>query len=378
LEVSNLTLLGLSQPMFDFTILVLTGAFGSGVGATLDILSSATRFANDAGCAAPRWRVCSTQKTVVLSNGLKIDATILPKRPRSDASIWLVPGLGLDNADAVVSRFTEPDAALAISALQTQARAGGTIAASCSAVFLLHAAGLLMDKRVTTTWWLGGLLQRMAPRSVVDVDQMVVADGNVVTSGAAFAHIDLMLHLLRTRFNPSLADAVSRAMVIDGRHSQAQYIVPTTLANGNEFAAKLVARFEAGLPTPPTVAALAAEFCMSNRTLSRHVKKSTGRSVSALLQSVRINRARMLLETSRMSVEQVAEQVGYADSTALRRLMRKVTQATPRQFRPMVFDHRRDAVAASAAGAQTGGIAPLGLQNDQLTAAHRTKQRLFR
>jgi transcriptional regulator GlxA family with amidase domain len=327
--------------MFDFTILVLPGAFSSGVGAALDILSSAAALAKNAGCAAPRWRVCATEKTVLLSNGLSIDAAVLPKRPRSDSSIWLVPGLGLNDADAVVQRFLQPDAALAVKALQTQARAGGTIAAACSAVFLLREAGLLKGKRVTTTWWLGGLLQRMTPDCVVDVDQMVVADGNIVTGGAAFAHIDLLLHLLRTRFNPSLADAVSRTMLIDGRQSQAQYIVPTTLAGGSDLAARLVERFEAGLPNPPTVAELAVEFCMSHRTLSRHIKEATGRSVSALLQSVRINRARMLLETSRISVEQVAAQVGYADTTALRRLMRKVTHATPRQFRPVVFEARQ-------------------------------------
>jgi transcriptional regulator GlxA family with amidase domain len=330
--------------MFDFTLLVLPGAFASGVGAALDILASAAGLANEAGCGALRWRVCSTEKTVGLSNGLRIDATLLPKTPRPDGSIWVVPGLGLDDAAAVANRFSRSDAAPAIRALQAHAAAGGTIAASCSAVFLLREAGLLTGKRVTTTWWLGGLLQQLEPRCVVDVDQMVVADGTIVTGGAAFAHIDLMLHLLRTRFNPSLADAVSRAMVIDGRQSQARYIVPTALANGSELARKLVLRFEAGLPDPPTVAELAAEFCMSTRTLSRQIKEATGRNVSALLQSVRINRARMLLETSRMSVELVAEQVGYADTTALRRLMRKVTQATPRQFRPVVFDDRRGAV----------------------------------
>jgi len=174
------------------------------------------------------------------------------------------------------------------------------------------------------------------------------------------------------QFNPSLADAVSRAMVIDGRQSQAQYIVPTTLANGNELATKLVACFEAGLPNPPSVAALATELRMSSRTLSRRIKESTGRSVSALLQSVRINRARMLLETSKMSVEQWLSRL-VMRITALRRLMRKVTQATPRQFRPMVFDHRRGAVAGSAVGAPTREIALLGLQNERSAAAHRTK-----
>ena len=93
---------------------------------------------------------------------------------------------------------------------------------------------------------------------------------------------------------------------------------------------------------PPTVAELAAELGMSHRTLSRHIKDATGRSVSALLQSVRLHRARLLLESSRMSVEQVAAQVGYADTTALRRLMRKITRATPTQFRTSVFEHRRN------------------------------------
>jgi len=125
-------------------------------------------------------------------------------------------------------------------------------------------------------------------------------------------------------------------LLIDGRQSQAQFIVPTMLANGNELIAKLVTRFESALPNPPRISDLAAELCMSDRTLSRHVRAATGRTTSALLQSVRLSQARMLLETSNLTVEQVAERVGYVDTTALRRLMRKVMGATPRQFRPTV------------------------------------------
>ena len=53
----------------------------------------------------------------------------------------------------------------------------------------------------------------------------------------------------------------------------------------------------------------------------------------ALVQSVRLNRARMLIESSRLSVEAVAEKVGYADATALRRLMRKVAGSNPSRYR---------------------------------------------
>ena len=70
----------------------------------------------------------------------------------------------------------------------------------------------------------------------VDSDQMVIADGAIVSGGAAFAHIDLVIHLLASRFNPMLAEAVCRRMVIEGRRSQASYIVPTALASGSELA----------------------------------------------------------------------------------------------------------------------------------------------
>lgn len=320
--------------MIDFTILVLPGTFASSVTLTLDILSTAAALAERVGCAKPRWRVVSSDCMVRLNHGLTIEAEALPDAAYSDGATWIIPGLGLENRRAIRDRFEQPDALRAMAALGSHARLGGSIAASCSGVFLLQSANLLAGRRVTTSWWLAALLQQLEPRAVVDADQMVIRDGSIVTAGAAFAQTDLMLHLLSTQFSPALAEAVSRALLIDGRQSQAQFVVPTMLANGSELIMKLVARFESALPNPPSISEIAAEFCMSDRTLSRHVRAATGRSTSALLQSVRLNKARMLLETSKLTVEQVAERVGYMDTTALRRLMRKVMGATPRQFRP--------------------------------------------
>lgn len=79
---------------------------------------------------------------------------------------------------------------------------------------------------------------------------------------------------------------------------------------------------------------------MSERTLARHVQTATGRSTLALVQNIRLGKARMLLETSRLTVDQVAERVGYGDATALRRPMRKVAGATPKRFRPSAAAQR--------------------------------------
>lgn len=320
--------------MNDFTVLLLPGAFASSVALTLDILSAAAALAAGAGCARPRWRVLSTVDSVALGQGMHVAAALLPKTARADGAVWVVPGLGLESPGAIAALLARPDAQRAVKALRAQARAGQTVAASCSAVFLLQAAGLLAGRTVTTSWWLAPLLQRLEPRCAVDAGRMVVHDGAVATAGAALAQGELMLHLLRQRCGPALADAVARALLIDGRQSQARFIVPALMADGDALVAKLVARVEAALPDAPGVAALAAECGMSGRTLSRHVRAATGRGTSALLQSVRLARARVLLETSRLTVDQVAERVGYGDATALRRLMRKTLGATPRQLRP--------------------------------------------
>lgn len=323
--------------MHDFTVLVLSGASSSSVALTLDILSAAAVMAPRVGAAIPTWRVCSlVAGPVHLSNGLSIGAKPLARNPRRDSSTWVIPGLATTSTAAVDARLAQPDSLLATTALKSHARSGGKVAASCSAVFLLHAAGLLEGKKVTTTWWLAAHLQRLEPGCTVDANRLVIADGNVWTAGAALAQTDLVLQLIRVRFGAALADAVSRVLLIDAREAQSPFIVPGMLANGNSFVADLSKRIGAALPRSTTVADLAAQLNLTERTLARRVKAATGGSPSALIQLVRLNRARQLLESSRLSVAQIAEQVGYGDATALRRLMRRMMGATPRQFRPSI------------------------------------------
>jgi transcriptional regulator GlxA family with amidase domain len=320
--------------MHDFTILVLPGAYGTSVAVTLDILNAAAALAPRLKAPRPTWRVMSPNGAgVPLSGGLQCETRALPGRSRADASTWIIPGLGVDSPAALAARLARDDANRVIDSVRRHGERGGAVAASCSAVFLLQAAGLLRGRRVTTSWWLAPELRRIEPECTVDADRMVCADGPVSTAGAAFAQADLMLHLLRTRFGTALADAVGKVLLIDGRQAQAPFVVPSMLSNGSELIRRLTRRIESSLPKPPSVAALADEFAMSQRTLARRVRAATGLGALALVQSVRLNRARMLIETSRMTIEQVAAQVGYEDATALRRLMRKAAGATPSRFR---------------------------------------------
>lgn len=321
--------------MVDFTLLALDEAFGTGVSATLDILSTANVLAPAQHAPSPTWRVCSLKGGAIrLQSGLVIDTEKLPARSRSDRSTWIIPGLALHTEQAVRKGLQREDLQSAADAVARHVERGGRVAACCSAVFVLHLAGVLDGRRATTTWWLAPLLGRLNPNCRVDSDTMVAADGPIVTGGAAFAQIDLMLHLIRQQFGARLVDALSRTLLIDGRQVQGAYIVPELLASGDELVSRLIVRVEDSLPEPPAVAQLAREFGVSDRTLARRVQLATGHSTVALVQSVKLRRARALLERTRLSVEDIAAAVGYSDATALRRLMKKATGHSPSGYRP--------------------------------------------
>jgi transcriptional regulator GlxA family with amidase domain len=252
---------------------------------------------------------------------------------RSDRSTWVVPGLGVTSAAAVRARLARPDATKLSKAIARHVSRGGRVAASCTAVFLLQEAGVLAGRRATTTWWLGGLLAEMGKRCVVDTNAMVCADGPVVTAGAAFAQTDLMLHLLRERCGARLTELVARTLLLDGRQAQARFVAHEILANGDELVARVTSQIEAKLSNPPSVAELASNLGMSERTLSRHLRRATGRSTIALVHSVKVRRAQELLQSTRLSVEDVAAEVGYQDSGTLRRLLKKLGGGPPRSYR---------------------------------------------
>ncbi|MFM2287631.1 MAG: hypothetical protein RL684_774 [Pseudomonadota bacterium] len=320
--------------MKDFEILVLEGTNPSGVAMTRDILEAARLFAARLGHASPTWSFHSPSGGPVrLQGGLSIETQRLPARRTSQGAVIVVPGLWVENAQAIRDRVVREDAVQVIGYIRRRAKAGATVAASCSAAFLLQAAGLLEGRRATTTWWLAPELARLAPHTHVDGSRILCVDGPVITAGAAFAQSDVMLYLLRRHFGAALAEGVSRVLLLHERSESAQFVVPSMLASGDALVSRLTKRVEAALPSIPSVAELARELRISERTLSRHVRHATGMGTNAMIQSIRVHRARALLRTSRMTIEQVALAVGYRDATALRRLMQKAVGTTPGQVR---------------------------------------------
>lgn len=139
--------------MHDFTILVAPGAFASAVAVTVDLLSAAAAIAPRLKMSPPTWKLRALAPgPVQLSNGLSIAAPPLARSRGPDRSIWVVPGLSTHTTTAVDHRLAQADVIAALPLLRYHVNKGGTVAASCSGVFLLQEAGLLVDRKVTTSW----------------------------------------------------------------------------------------------------------------------------------------------------------------------------------------------------------------------------------
>jgi AraC family transcriptional regulator len=78
---------------------------------------------------------------------------------------------------------------------------------------------------------------------------------------------------------------------------------------------------------------LAAAAYLSPFHFARLFKKLTGLPPHAYLAALRMERARMLLATTDLSVTEIAARVGYANSSHFGKAFRQSNNLTPRAFR---------------------------------------------
>jgi transcriptional regulator GlxA family with amidase domain len=260
-----------------------------------------------------------------------------PRRNRAQlrgTELAIVPGLGTWSADELDRKLKSPACRRAGEMLVEAFESGAALAASCASTFLLAEAKLLDGRRATTTWWLAPLFRRRYPQ--VDLtDRMVVADWPIATGGAAMAQMDLMLAIVDRFAGPRLAKACANYLLLDERRSQAPFMAISHLAGQHPKIAKAEKWVRDNIARDFAMEELAEAVALAPRTFARRIAATCGVSPIQFVQRIRVETARYLLETTRLSVEEIARQVGYAEPSTLRRLMRRDTKHSPGYFRPI-------------------------------------------
>jgi transcriptional regulator GlxA family with amidase domain len=213
---------------------------------------------------------------------------------------------------------------------------GAVVAAHCAGVFALAATGLLDGGEATTHWQYAGELAERHPRIQVRAEHLYVDQGQVVTGAGAAAGMDMYMHLIRRHHGAALANAIARLLVVPPQRDggQQQYVEsPVAATRDAERLAQVVEWARTHLRHRLTVDALAARALMSRRSFIRHFKAATGTTPHAWIRAQRLDEAEQLLETTNLTTEHIAEQVGYRSAAVLREQFTQRRGVPPRDYR---------------------------------------------
>lgn len=261
---------------------------------------------------APYWDV----------NGRKItpDAA-LSEAPPPD--LIIVPDMHVDPAAALPLEFGP-----VANWIGEAYRRGAMVTSVCSGAVLLGAAGILDGKEATTHWGFADMLSRTFPEVKVCRERILVPTGDghrIVTAGGASAWADLMLHLIGRFAGTDEARRIAKIYLIephcDGQLSYA------SLTAGRQHDDQLVAEAQVWAArhydTPSPVAAMAQRSHLTERSFHRRFKRATGQAPVDYIQTLRVEEAKQLLETTNMPIDDISAEMGYAEPSSFRSAFRK-------------------------------------------------------
>jgi transcriptional regulator GlxA family with amidase domain len=274
------------------------------------------------------FRVCALERGAVLST-------------QSGLGLLAPYGLeALEGADIVIvpswRDIAEPVPAELSSALAAAHGRGALIVGLCLGAFVLAAAGLLDGREATTHWASARRLAEMYPAVRLRPDVLYVDTGDVVTSAGVAAALDCCLHIVRQRHGAEVAQRLARRIVLSPHRQggQAQYIERPVLPTGrSDRLSRALDAVLADLAAPHSLDSVAAMAGMTRRTFTRHFQRQTGAGFAKWLAAQRVLRAQELLETTQLSIEDIAALTGFGTTTSLRQHFAAGLATSPARYR---------------------------------------------
>jgi AraC family transcriptional regulator, transcriptional activator FtrA len=278
-----------------------------------------------------RLLICGPDRTAVRTDGgLRIEAPYGLDHVAEAGTVVALPTSQWDH-------LPEP----VLDTLRNAHRRGARLVSFCTGAFVLAAAGLLEGRRVTTHWAESADLERRFTGTTVDPGVLYVDDGDVLTSAGSAASLDLSLHLVRCDFGSEMATRCARQMVVPPQRAggQAQFIEsPLPKAQESDLFVATMNWMEGHLDGEVTVEDLARRSAMSPRTFARRFVAATGTTPYQWLVRQRVQLAQRLLESSDLSVEQVAAESGFGSAANLRKHFGRVVRTSPYSYRSAFRD----------------------------------------
>jgi transcriptional regulator GlxA family with amidase domain len=243
-------------------------------------------------------------------------------------------------------------------------RKGAHLYAACGGSLVLAEAGLLEGQQATTHWSYAPLFRQEYPNVDLHEDRILVQSGRghtILCCGGASSWQDLALLLIAKHAGTDEAIRISKFFLYQW-HRDGQLPYASMIANvqhGDAVIVRCQTWLAQNYERPDIVAELVRRSGLPKRTFDRRFRAATGYSPLAYVQSLRIEEAKHLLETGNKPVEEIAQEVGYADLASFRRLFRRLAGMSPGDYRRnlQVPSYVRQ-LASPSANARPAGLKP--------------------
>ena len=313
-------------------------AGASGIFAILDVLASAGRdwqLLHGEAVSAPFFvprLVTLDGKPYRSPNGVAIEphgAFANPPEP----DIVIIPELSLDPAAAVPESY-QPIAEW----LKAMYAKGAIIASVCSGSLLLGETGLLDGQDATSHWGYCDAMKRSFPKIRMHKERILVPAGighRLITAGGATSWYDLLLYLIGRFAGPEEARRVAKVFLLQSHGlGQLPFAGLTARRQHSDEMVKAAQLWIAdNYRSANPVAAMASVCGLTERSFHTRFKRATGMSPIDYVQTIRIEEAKQLLETSEMPLDEISAEVGYAEPASFRRLFGRLVGVSPSAYR---------------------------------------------
>ncbi|MDE1340407.1 GlxA family transcriptional regulator [Vibrio aestuarianus] len=270
-------------------------------------------------------RVCREQGIEVL-----FEPVIIPydELLEDRYTVVLLPPASIDDY------YLAPEAKF-IDWLREQYSKGTVLSSACAGVFILAATNLLGKREVTTHWALADTFARMFMEIPLNSNKILIDHGDIVTAGGMMSWLDLGFELISKYSSPRVVRQLGKTLVIDTAQREQSYYqqFKPSFAHGDLVIVSVQQIMHQSYTERLSIHQLSKQVNVTERTMQRRFLKATGYNPNQYLQRLRVQNACDYLENTNRSFEWIANQVGYEDISACRKVFINIVGLTPREFR---------------------------------------------
>ena len=316
--------------MKHITILVPRGGILGSIEGPRQLLTQVNNFYTAKG-ASPVFKIqlAGLTEETLLSGGLyTIHSDILLKNLKK-TDLVIIPAV-----DGEIKSALEANKEF-IPWIAEQYKGGAEVASLCLGAFLLASTGLINGMKCATHWLAANDFKKMFPEVNLIPEKVITDEKGIYSSGGAYSYLNLILYLIEKYTGRNMAVLCAKVFAIEiERESQSPFMIfQGQKEHEDEPIRKAQEYIENNFQEKITVDQLASMFALGRRNLERRFKKATSNTVIEYIQRVKIEAAKLSLESSRENVNEVMYKAGYSDTKAFRTTFKKITGLSPIEYR---------------------------------------------